>query len=558
MLTELHIQNLALIEDLAIAMGPHFNVLTGETGAGKTILIAALELLRGGKADADLVRIGAKEASVTATFTFQKPAENLLQLLEPFGWQTDDPLILRRVVSADGKSRAYCNGQPVPLQTLKNLQTWLFDIASQHEQQRLLETSTHATLLEDWAGLQILRAEYENNFSKYRAAKNELEELQRKQQEATKQLDWLRSQFQELTTAHLQSGEETTLTAEREKVRHAAGLYEALAEIEQRLYSQSESALSQVQQVSKLLQRITAIDPVLADWQPPLEQSAVVLEETARGVRNYLAALEEDPKNLEEVESRLALLQQLKRKYQGNIEELIAKRESLQQEIFAVDRYDELLAHHQQAVTESWKQVQGVGEKLAQARNKAAKNFSKQVENELADLHMAKTQFFVECKTLLAENWTAAGSSQVEFLLSPNVGEPLRPLARIASGGELSRILLALKGVLMDKALLADTFIFDEVDTGVGGATADAIGKKLLTLSKVHQILCVTHLPQVASFATHHLKIYKQVIGKRTVTQMDPLSPASRADEIARMLGGAQITATTRAHAAEMLKQAKR
>ena len=555
MLVELHVQNLAIIDDLSLSLDPHFNVLTGETGAGKTILVSALDWVRGAKAETTLIRSGTEQASVTATFEMENPSAPLLEMLSPFHWTPGEPLLLRRVVLREGKSRGYVNGIPVPMLTLKMLGEWLFDFASQHEQQRLLDSETHVDILDGWAEIYPLRKEFSERFGNFRTALQELSELEEREKQSKEQLDWIQFQFKELKSANLQIGEEEDLENQRNRLRYGSQLFEMLALAEEKLSSGSQSATLSLGEALKTLEKASQTDPSLQNVLKTLEEALVGAEEVARDLKNYVAHLENRPMDLEAIESRLALIQQLKRKHKMDVEGLLKKQEELKESIALVDNFDSIKKSKKKQVEEFLSRVKQQGKKISDLRQKAAKSLSRKIETELGDLHMSKTQFFIQIQKLDQSEWTPKGIDRLEFLISPNIGEPVKPLVKIASGGELSRILLAIKKVLMDKTLLADTYIFDEIDSGVGGSTATAVGKKMAELSLHHQVIAITHLPQVASFGKKHFKIYKDVEGGRTRTRIEELETGSRSEEIARMLGGAQITKITRDHASEMLEK---
>ena len=526
MLTELHIRHLAIIEDLVVSFSPGFNVLTGETGAGKTMLVVALDLLRGARADADLVRHGCAEASVTGIFEIAGKQE---------------PLIIRRTVSAEGKSRATLDGEPVPLQTLKELQGSLFDIASQHEQQRLMDTASHCDLLDQWGGLAPLQKNYAESFARWKQALSRLSELEARQQRVEQQQEWIRFQYDELQKADLKEGEEENLQGQRDRARHAAQLHEAVGQAQELL------APAAMAQSRKILEKAAGLDSTLSPLTALIEQAQVHLEEVSRTLADYENRLEEAPADIEAIESRLALIEQLKRKYHATqISELIARQETFAAELDAAGHFEEQSAQIRVEAEAAHSEMRVREKKLTDQRKKSAELLAKKVEKELSDLAMSQTQFFVRSEELPEESWSEKGSCSIEFLIAPNVGEPLKGLVRIASGGELSRLLLALKSALIGKTALAETFIFDEIDTGIGGAVAFAIGRKMAALAQKHQVVCITHLPQVASQASHHLSICKKVEKGRTITCIETLPEARRKEEIARMLGGEEMLKSLR------------
>lgn len=559
MLTELYVQNLAIIEDLAIKFEPGLNILTGETGAGKTILITALQLLRGGKATSELVRTGTKSAKITAVFDLENKTVNseFSDLLEQTEWDPQDTLVIKRTVPASGKSRAYINGAPVVLQTLRQLIPYLLDVVSQHEPQKLLNQESHLYLLDEWGGLDYLRNEFARIYADYQQVRNEILSLEQKRDQAKEQYEWLHHQLTELKQANLRLDEEEELKGLKQRSKYKTQLYESCFKAVQLLQEGELSAAEKLQESIRYLNQAAELDATLAASQQSLEEVIAVVSDTGRDLEAYLNQIDNSDFDAEAVETRLDVIYQLKRKHQTDVAGLLEKINKFEGEISLVDNFDDLLAEKQERAGLLQANLQNVAKTLSKQRRQAASKLSELVEDQLSDLSMPKTHFFVRCNPLDEKEWSPLGGDRIDFLIAPNVGEPLKPLQQIASGGELSRILLAVKEALLSSCLLAETIVFDEVDTGIGGAVAESVGRKMKELAQGRQIFCVTHLPQVASFAQHHVRIYKEVRKGRTVTQLDTLTADERVAEIARMLGGEQTTKASLVHAAEMLKNSQ-
>ena len=556
MLKLLRINNIALIPTLEVEFGPGLTLLTGETGAGKSILIDALGLLLGDRASPDLIRSGEERAAVEAVFEVSDAAG----LLDERGLSADgDEVVIRRELQSSGKGRATVNGALVPVSLLRDMAPRLTVIHGQHEPQGLLDPSTHVDLLDHFAGADDGRplAEF---FRDLRAAEAALERLRGDRREAERRREMLEFQATEIEKAALAAGEEEALRVEKARQANAGRLASLSGEAYALLYDDEGAALSRLGQVFRRVEDLAAID---SSFQPFLEARAgalAPLEDLALRLRDYHEQLEVSPGRLDEIEARLALLERLKKKYGATVEEVLAFGERCRREL------DALLSPEEQERT-----LEARRERLAAAyleraralskrRRAAALDLRKRVQAELAQLAMEKTRFEVAFDPADAEaavdssEWTERGLERAEFLLSPNPGEELRPLARIASGGELSRIMLGLKSVVRSD-VPGLTLVFDEVDAGIGGRVAEVVGRKLKAVAARQQVLCVTHLPQIAAFADRHLAVRKRVERGRTVTLVEPLAGDARVEEVARMLGGETITPTARQHAREMLKQ---
>jgi len=560
MLKLLRINNIALISSLELELRPGLVLLTGETGAGKSIVVDSLGLLLGERASPELVRTGEEKATVEAVVEVSQAAG----FLEERGLPTDgDELVIRREVHASGKGRASVNGALVPVSLLRELAPQVAAIHGQHEPQGLLDPQTHLDVVDAFAGGAVGRplAEFHRDL---RAVEIALERLRGDRREAERRREMLEFQAGEIEHAGLSVGEEEALRVERARLLNAGRLAAATAEAYDLLYEDEAAVLARLAQVFRRVDELAAIEP---DFRPAAEARLAALaplEDLALRLRDYRETLEVTPGRLDEIELRLAQMERLKKKYGASVAEVVAFGERCRRELSAMGSPEEqersLLARREELAASYLER----GRVLSKQRRAAAGELRRRVQAELAELAMEKTRFEVAFAPADAEEaaadpsrWTERGLEEAEFLLSPNAGEELRPLVRIASGGELSRLMLALKSVAgHDTPGL--TLVFDEVDAGIGGRVAEVVGRKLRRLSARRQVLCVTHLPQIAAFADQHLAVRKRVTAGRTHTSVDCLSEDGRIEEVARMLGGQTITATGREHAREMLKQSLR
>jgi DNA repair protein RecN (Recombination protein N) len=558
MLVELRIVNFALIEQLSLQFQSGFTVLTGETGAGKSLLIDAIALLVGGRASTDQIRSGEDEAQLEAAFSLPDthPLLQRLRLQDIIG-QNESELILRRVLSRSGRHRVYVNGNLSPLRVLEELGGTLVDIHGQHEQQSLLATAKQLESLDGFGHLTELREQYEHTYQGWKELRRALEVLQNDVVDRARREDLLRFQVQEIEQAGLLSDEEEQLRSERQRLVHANRLRELAHEAHLELQADEQAVLTRLGRVGRTLTELVQIDPAMGDCEHIATELAIPLKELAGRLRDYAQRLEADPARQAVVEDRIDLIQQLKKKYGGSVEAVIATGQRVQEELQLLDNHQERTAELNAQLEEKAHRLRILAQQLSQKRTDAAKRMTTSVEAELAALKMEQAIFQVMVSSDESpEGIGPAGCDRVEFLLSSNPGEPPRPLGRVASGGELSRIMLALKTVLaeMDQVPI---LVFDEIDTGVGGAVAAAMGTKLRTLGSFHQVFCITHLPQVASQAEHHLLVEKGLDGQRTSTSVRMLKGVGREEEIARMLGGSTITKKVRETAAELIAGAK-
>jgi DNA repair protein RecN (Recombination protein N) len=562
MIKLLRIKNIALAADVELEPGDGLNLLTGETGAGKSILVDALGLLLGGRASADVIRTGEQHAVVEGAFESGEAARALTALGLP---ADGDEVIIRREVQATGRGRATVNGALVPVATLKELAPRLGAIHGQHEPQGLLDPDTHIVLLDHHAGLTGQAEALLEPYRRLRAAEADLAALQRDRREAERRREMLEFQAAEIEKAALAPGEEEDLRREKAVQLNAGRLVTLSSEAYAALYEDEAAILGRLGQVYRRIEELAQIDPRAASLLEARAEVKAHLEEMAIFLRDYQDGLQVAPGRLDEIESRLALIERLKKKYGASLEEVVAFgarcREDLRVLGSPEEQERELEAQRARAAGE----YLDLARQLSARRRTAAQKLEKRVEAELAMLAMEKTRFRVAFAPVDpaaapaddSAGWTERGLETAEFLLSPNPGEELRPLARIASGGELSRILLALKSVAsLDAA--GHTMVFDEVDAGIGGRVAEVVGRKLRTIAERHQVLCVTHLPQIASLASHHFVVRKRTERGRTWTDVERVDGPERVEEVARMLGGETITDTARKHAREMVKQSLR
>jgi DNA repair protein RecN (Recombination protein N) len=557
MLKLLRINNIALIPTLELELGPGLVLLTGETGAGKSIVIDALGLLLGDRASPELIRTGEERASVEGVFSISGAAS----LLDERGLPADgDDVLVRREVLANGKGRASVNGALVPISLLRDMAPLLAVIHGQHEPQGLLDADTHVAILDHFAGGENGRplAEF---YRDLRAAEAALERLRGDRREAERRREMLEYQAAEIGGAELAPGEEDALRLEKARQANAGRLATLSGEAYALLYDDEAAILGQLGQAFRRIEELAAIDPSFQQFLEGKASLLAPLEDMALRLRDYRETLEVSPGRLDEIESRLAQIERLKKKYGASVEDVIAFGERCRRELESLgtpEEQERLLEERKQRAASAYLER---ARALSKRRRAAAIELRRRVQAELGELAMEKTRFEVafapadpELAAVDPAGWTERGLERAEFLLSPNPGEELRPLARIASGGELSRLMLALKSVAGDDAP-GLTLVFDEVDAGIGGRVAEVVGRKLKTIAARQQVLCVTHLPQIAAFADQHLAVRKRVERGRTLTLVDGLSEDGRIEEVARMLGGETITATGREHAREMLKQ---
>ena len=558
MLTELRISNFAVIEQLSLEFSSGLQVLTGETGAGKSILVDAIELLVGGRASVDQVRSGAEEAVLEASFALPKTG-TLTAHLQACGLagSHDSELIIRRVLSRTGRSKVYVNGNLTPLHLLQNLAGTLVDIHGQHEQQSLLSAQAQLDALDAFGQLKPLREEYQVQYGQWRDRQRALDEATRTLTERQGREDFLRFQHAELAEAEVRQGEEETLSAERQKLSHVQRLQALSEETYELLYGAESSIVGGLGAVSQRLKELGDIDAGAAEWIALCDGAAVQLRELVQRVREYKQGLDHDPDRLTQIEERLDRLQRLKKKYGGSVDALLARFEELTRELDGMEHGEAQLTELREQVARDFARSGELAQALSTGRARAARKMEARVREELAGLRMDRTQFKIEVSKDGEAAFGPMGVDRVEYVLSANEGEPLLPLARVASGGELSRVMLAMKTVLADTDRVP-VLIFDEVDAGIGGAVAAVMGGRLRALAEYHQVFCITHLPQIAAQARVHFLVEKSVVKKRTITTVRQLDSKARQEEMARMLGGLAVTKSARQTALEMLHEAEK
>jgi DNA repair protein RecN (Recombination protein N) len=566
MLQELRIQNFAIIDELTVPFAPGLVVLTGETGAGKSIIIDAIELLLGGRGDATFLRAGADAASVEGEFALSPESwDGVRETLDREGL-IEEPghLVLAREIRREGRNIARVNGRTVSLSILREVGENLVDVHGQSEHLSLLRVREHVRLLDRFAGLESARGEFASCAEAARRIKAELESLRTGERDAARRADMLRFQIGEIESARLKPGEEAGLLEERTRLANAEQL---AALVEQAVTALDEGgddrspASDLLGNAAHALTSLARIDPQMTSIRDMAQGLLDQASELARDLRTYRESVEFNPKRLEQVEERIELVHSLRRKYGESIEAVLAFAECAQQELDGIthadERMTELLAAEQSGMCELGR----LGAILSQQRRQAAETMSHGIESELGDLHMAGAQFSVDVHweedpqgAEVGEHrvaFDATGLDRVEFLVAPNPGEGLKPLAKVASGGETSRLMLALKSVLA-RADQTPTLIFDEIDQGIGGRVGLTVGRKLWKLTPQHQVLCVTHLPQLAAYGDQHLHVEKAVLGERTTTRVRDLAGSDRVNELAAMLGAA--SETTRESANEILR----
>lgn len=553
MLTQLRIRDFAIVEDLELELAPGMTAVTGETGAGKSILVDAIGLLLGDRADSSTIRHGAERTDISAAF-------DLDSLPAARAWLADRDLDreqdcqLRRVVASNGRSRNYINGVPQPAQALRELGELLVDIHGQHEHQSLARRDAQRQLLDDYAGNQALIAELEQDYRAWSQLRQELRDLRQASSERDARLDILRYHLRELAALNLADGEIARLEFEQRRLAHSSQLLDTGQRLLVWLTEGDEDAVAdRLNQSLRELDGLIRLDARLAPMSELLNAALIQVQEASSELRDYVQDLDLDPEHLAQVEQRLAAAHQLARKHRVAAEELPALRARFEAELDQLEHSETRLEALQQAVHDALAAYRRHADELTERRTVAARELGERVSKALAGLGMPGGRFSILLERL--DKPAPTGLETVEFQVSANPGQPLRPLAKVASGGELSRISLAIQ-VITAHAARIPTLIFDEVDSGIGGGVAEVVGRQLRALGGNRQVLCVTHLPQVAAQAHQQLKVEKQTDGATTHTQVASLNAEERVTEIARMLGGLELTANTLAHAREMVENA--
>ena len=573
MLTELRLENYAVIDNLVVEFGHGLNLLTGETGAGKSILIDALALLLGEKASSDVIRAGAERAVVSAVFEAEGAAEKALsRILESNGLDEsgDGSFILRREIAGGGKGRVFINNQPATVSVLRLLAPHLAIIHAQNESILSFDGPARLELLDAFAGssLEAVQAAFEA----WKKIRTRIDELEQGEQDRLRLVDLWIFQKREIEEGRLQSGEDERLETEKRVLANAEKIYNAAMNAFDLLYEGSGSTASSLRAAQKQVEELARYEPKFQEALAALETARISVEDVGATVRDYAGGIHASPEHLAQVEDRLALLERLKRKYGPTLDEVSQFGADVSRKLSEVENKDEILRQLRGELAKAAETYLHAARVLSKKRNEAARRLEKLVESEINDLAM-KSAFRIEMTRSENEaDWTASGIDQVVYMISTNPGEPLRQLEHIASGGELSRVMLALKAsveagnsptsrkerenqdAVRKKRGTPKTLVFDEIDTGIGGRAAEAVGKKLKSLARSNQVLCVTHLPQIATFGDHHYVIEKKESGGRARTSIRAVTGEERTEEVARMLSGAKLTETSRKHAEQMIK----
>ena len=555
MLLELRVENYAVIDSLAIEFAPGLNLLTGETGAGKSILIDALALLLGDKASAELVRHGAEKAVVSGVFDADEAA--IRPVLEENGVEPEDShIIVKREMAASGKGRVFVNNQPATVALLRQLAPMLASIHAQNEGILAFDGPTRLALLDVYAGhhLDELAAKHQA----WTSIKRRMAELERDEQDRLRMVDLWSFQKKEIESAQLLPAEDQKLETEKRVLANAEKLYGAAMSACDALYDAESSVIANLGIARKHLEELARFDPKFQEALTSLLTARAAVEDVSGTVRDYAENIDASPERLAQVEDRLALLDRLKRKYGATVDDVIAYGDEVTRKLNELENREETVSALKKQLAASAEAYLNAARALSRKRYAAAKELQKSVEAEINQLAM-KAQFRIEVfGSDDPENWSSTGFDSVAYLITTNPGEPLKPVEQIASGGELSRVMLALKATIeagkKTKAAIQRTLVFDEIDTGIGGRAAEAVGKKLKGLARSNQVLCITHLPQIACFADHHYVIEKRESAGRNKTSVRLLKPEERTEEIARMLSGAKLTETSRQHAEQLLK----
>lgn len=570
MLRHLHIKNLALIDDLEVSFDTGFNVITGETGAGKSLLMQALGLVLGSRGTSDLIRHEAQEASVEAVFTLDD--ERITRLLEESGHPVDDELLVRRIITQNGRGRVYLNGTISTVAILRQFGERLMHVYGQHEQQVLLEAEAALGLLDGFADHTTLLREMDLRYSALRQLWSRLQTLTQDKDAAHARRELLHFQADEITRAELRTGEEESLRQEKTILQNAEKISQSVLAGEELLAGGDEAITDRLGRLLTRLRELARIDSGLEEIVALISSSAAQVEEAAHALHKYGARIRPNPERLEEVDTRLTLLSRLKHKYGGSIEATLAFYATITEELQQLEGGEEALGVLRQDIEKAAAAAWTWAQELSQSRRTAAQTLETNMKKELAKLGMKGATFSVyfHDDTTDTDSFSvntpfvrgsqrlgSTGCDRVEFYLSANIGEPLRPLIQVASGGELSRLMLALKA-LSAAAGEAPTLIFDEVDAGIGGAIAEVVGRRLKSLAKQRQVLCITHLPQIAAFADHAYTVVKTTTRGRTTSSTKKLTQSEQIQELARMLGGVEISTEARRHAKEMLEGARR
>ena len=563
MLAELRLENYAVIDNVVVEFAAGLNLLTGETGAGKSILIDALSLMLGEKASSEVIRTGAERAVVAAVFESEGSALRAVEeILESNGLDSEgSSLILRREIAAGGKGRVFINNQPATVAVLKQIAPYLAVVHAQNESFVNFDAAARQELLDAYAGVEL--KDVSAAFTNWKGIRERIAELERDEADRMRLLDMWSFQSREIEEAHLQAGEDERLEVEKRVLANAEKIYGAAMHAFDLLYEGDASTSSSLRAAQKHLEELARYEPKFQEARAALESARISVEDVGATLRDYAGGIQASPERLAELEERLALLDRLKRKYGSRLEQVIAHGDEMRRKINEMENKDQVLLELRTKLTAVAEEYRKAACNVSRKRTEAARKLEKLVEAEINDLAMRASFRIAVEENEAEEHWTSSGINQVVYRIAPNAGETMRPLEQIASGGELSRVMLALKASVeaganpagkRKTAAAQRTLVFDEIDTGIGGRAAEAVGRKLKALSKANQVLCVTHLPQIATFADHHYLIEKRETAGRTKTSVRLITGEERTEEVARMLSGAKLTETSRKHAEQMIK----
>ncbi len=558
MLEELTVQNYALIDRLAVRFESGFNVLTGETGAGKSILVGALGVLLGMKADREAIRTGAEELQVSGIVRVAENPEAMKWLQEHAIAPEDGAVIIRRTLRQNGRGVVYIQSTPVTRAQLYELTSQLFDFHGQHEHQSLLELENHRKLLDRYAGLEQAAESYRERYQKLLQLRERYTSLEASERERFREIDLLKFSIQEIREADLKPGEETELEREHQILANHERLFQRLGEAHASTAESRGGALAGLRQVRQAMEEVVQIDSQLARFAQQLDDAFYELEDFAESIRQYRAAMNFDPRRLEVVEERIGIIHRLQKKYGNTVQEILDYCREAEEKAAVLENWEEEKEGLKESIGALEKEIRGRAAELTEARGLAARTLQGRIEEELRLLGMPKVQFQVLVEDRLSESgkpvFTAYGKDRIEFLISPNLGEPFKRLVQIASGGEMSRVMLAIKSVLAESDHIR-CLIFDEVDAGIGGEVGLAVGGRLKKLSQVKQILCITHLATIAAQADNHMRVEKVSQNSRTITRLEAVEGDARREELARMLSGDRTGEASLRHADELLKR---
>ncbi|MFP3983907.1 MAG: DNA repair protein RecN [Desulfurivibrionaceae bacterium] len=552
MLCELRISNLALIDNLTLSFADGLSVLTGETGAGKSIILQAISLLSGTKAQASYVRSGAGQCTIEALFEFTEESSPVPALLNEKGFEGGSELVLKRVITEKGRSRFYINGQLATGRLAAEISGNLLSVASQHDHQHLLFSRFHLDFIDLVGNLWEKRLEFTSLYDEWKKVKDDYERLNRREREKEQRKDFLKYQVKEIKEAQLTPGEDESLNREKKKLKSA----DDLNRLGRKSYSLLEGATGSLSQIRKNLDQMAELDPGISELAEKVAGPCYELEESLPDLRNYLNNIPDDPHELDQVMARLDTIQRLKRKYGNTLEEVIKHGEEAEQELAELEEIDSRIEKLHQDKLKLEEELVSLAQTLTRLRQEAARDLSRTIRNELSSLAFEQARFEIEISGDASDlnKITREGADRAAFMFSANPGEPIKPISQIASGGELSRLLLALKCMLARRDQV-ETVIFDEVDSGISGKAAESVARKIRELATHHQVICITHLPQIASYGASHYHVAKEVASDRTRTTIKSLSQRKRVDELARMLDGESISDQTLAYAEELIRR---